>query len=586
MAEVANRVSFSVNDAIRWYSRNAHSTASRNENVAFESVHSKVMDLLPGKGSSILDVGAGSGRDAAWFYRNGYQVSAVEPSQELRRIAKTRHRNANIQWFDDRLPTLAKVLKSKLTFDLVWVNALWHHIPKNEQRQALRKLVSVLSPGGSVMVSLRRGDTPPHYPARIVTSGELEQLARDLGLITVRVQPCEDALKRENVSWDVLWFRLPDDGTNALPLLRHVVFNDSRSSTYKLALLRVLVRIADGASGYARLIKEEEQIELPLGLLGLFWIRAFQPLFVESLPQLPNGRRMSFAKSAFEELVNSTSPYDLRPGQQVIGDKLKTLRTAISDASRCILRMPVKHITFPGSAETVFSRSSRAHRKKTKVERIDETFLWSFGGFSLPRNLWQAMSRYAPWIEPAIETEWILLMQKYQKDRPSTWDSLRSSLRWMDAKHDTSLVRNRVENLTEHGKTIFCTWTGRRLRRNVEIDHCFPFGAWPCNDLWNLLPSQPKVNRSKSDRLPTLELLDDSRSRIGDWWTEAYFHTNEMQNRFIVEATSALPNVERESGSVTVDSVFEALLAQQMVLKRDQKLKEWEPTLAMSVDSN
>ena len=586
MTEVPNRGSFSVNDAIRWYNRNAHSTASRNENVAFESVHNKVMDLLPGEGSSILDVGAGSGRDASWFYRNGYQVSAIEPSAELRRIAIERHRKANIRWFDDRLPTLEKVLKSKLTFDLIWVNAVWHHIPKNEQRRALRKLVSVLSPGGSMMVSLRDGDHPADYPSRSVTSGELEQLARDFGLFTVRVQPSEDALERKNVNWEVVWFRLPDDGTNALPLLRHVVFNDSKSSTYKLALLRVLVRIADGASGYARFIEEREHIELPLGLLGLFWIRAFQPLVFKRLPQLPNGMRMSFAKEAFEELVKSTSPYDLRPGQQVVGDQLKTLRTAISEASQCILRMPVKHITFPGSTETVFYRSSRAQRSKTKVQRIDEAFLWSFGGFSLPQNLWQAMSRYTPWIEPAIEAEWILLMQKYQKDRPSSWDSLRSSLRWMDVKHETSLVRKRVENLTEHGKSIFCIWTGKRLRRNVEIDHCFPFAAWPCNDLWNLLPSQPKVNRSKSDRLPTLELLDKSRSRIGDWWTEAYFHTNEMQNRFLVEATSALPNVSSESGSVTVDSVFEALLSQQMVLKRDQKLREWEPTLAMSVDSN
>ena len=44
----------------------------------------------------------------------------------------------------------------------------------------------------------------------------------------------------------------PDDGTGALPLLRHIVFNDQKSSTYKLALLRTLVRIADSAGGFAR----------------------------------------------------------------------------------------------------------------------------------------------------------------------------------------------------------------------------------------------------------------------------------------------------------------------------------------------
>ena len=65
-----------------------------------------------------------------------------------------------------------------------------------------------------------------------------------------------DARGRADISWEVVWLRLPDDGTNALPLLRHVVFNDRKSATYKLALLRVLVRIAGSASGLSRESKD------------------------------------------------------------------------------------------------------------------------------------------------------------------------------------------------------------------------------------------------------------------------------------------------------------------------------------------
>lgn len=43
-----------------------------------------------------------------------------------------------------------------------------------------------------------------------------------------------------------LWFnvalRMPDDGTGALPLLRHVLLNDPKSAAYKLGLLRALCR--------------------------------------------------------------------------------------------------------------------------------------------------------------------------------------------------------------------------------------------------------------------------------------------------------------------------------------------------------
>ena len=87
-------------------------------------------------------------------------------------------------------------------------------------------------------------------------------------------------------SWLV---RLPDDGTGALPLFRHVILNDDKSSTYKLALLRSLSRIADGAAGYAR-TRGDDQVAVPLGLVALYWIRLFKPLLDAGLPQSPRNR--------------------------------------------------------------------------------------------------------------------------------------------------------------------------------------------------------------------------------------------------------------------------------------------------------
>jgi len=59
-----------------------------------------------------------------------------------------------------------------------------------------------------------------------------------------------------------------------------------KSSTYKLALLRVLCRIADGTAGYARMVEGAPHwIELPLGLVALFWLRQYMPLLKAGLPQ-------------------------------------------------------------------------------------------------------------------------------------------------------------------------------------------------------------------------------------------------------------------------------------------------------------
>ena len=54
---------------------------------------------------------------------------------------------------------------------------------------------------------------------------------------------------RGHVSWETLVFTIPDDGTGSLPLLRHIIVNDNKSSSYKLGLLRVLTRIAESAPG-------------------------------------------------------------------------------------------------------------------------------------------------------------------------------------------------------------------------------------------------------------------------------------------------------------------------------------------------
>ena len=50
------------------------------ERLSFEEIRAPVLDLLPECDACILDVGAGIGRDAAWFAANGHNVVAVEPS--------------------------------------------------------------------------------------------------------------------------------------------------------------------------------------------------------------------------------------------------------------------------------------------------------------------------------------------------------------------------------------------------------------------------------------------------------------------------------------------------------------------------
>jgi hypothetical protein len=148
------------------------------------------------------------------------------------------------------------------------------HVAPPDRPRAIRKLVTLLKSGGLLILTLRHGPVEPDrgmYPANLA---EVESLARSHGLIVVRVDEATDAQGRADVTWTRVAFRLPDDGTGALPLLRHVILNDAKSSTYKLGLLRALCRIADGAAGLA-LDAGDTHVAVPLGLVALTWLRLY-----------------------------------------------------------------------------------------------------------------------------------------------------------------------------------------------------------------------------------------------------------------------------------------------------------------------
>ena len=63
---------FTVRDVVASYDANAPTLAPGYEDLPFEEVHASVLDLLPDAGACVLDMGAGTGRDAAWFAANGY----------------------------------------------------------------------------------------------------------------------------------------------------------------------------------------------------------------------------------------------------------------------------------------------------------------------------------------------------------------------------------------------------------------------------------------------------------------------------------------------------------------------------------
>lgn len=567
-----------------YYSDNASTLIERYNRIDSGSLHSDWLKHLPEEPGVACDIGAGTGRDACWLAEKGWDVVAVEPESKFRQSGKeTSH--PGVVWLDDKMPELHRLRKLNQRFNLILLSAVWMHLPESRRARAFRILTELLLPGGILVISLRHSSSDAelksrsHYP---VSVAELEQYAKDRAVVIRSVTAKKDGQGRDYVSWETVVLELPDDGSGSLPLLRHIIVNDDKASTYKLGLLRTLLRIADGAPGMV-LHQTDDYVEIPFGLVGLYWIKLYMPLVLQKrLIQSPThkpeeNRGLGFATANGFYSLGNLSAFDLRVGSTFGPQWAPIVIRSIREACASIHAMPAHFITYPGQERQVFECSKASVRyRKGSHWRIDKESLAAFGVFRIPLSVWQCLGQLACWIEPAILNEWASLMNAYnaQYDR-SVYDK---AFQWEDSKRNTSQVRkiaSKVQKeLSRRQESLVCTWSGRRLEGDgFDIDHCFPWSRWLNNDLWNLLPTNRTINNQKSEKLPTAWIMHESRERILNWWHEAY-SDEVIKTQFELEAESALPLFG--DGDTSFESVYDAMLYQRTRLRTDQQLAEWQ----------
>ena len=189
------------------YGANASALAAQYESITFAEVHRDLIHLLPAPPAAVLDIGAGSGRDAAALARRGHRVVAVEPTGELRREGKRLHGALAIDWVDDHLPTLHVLRQAKRRFDLVLLTAVWMHLDSLEREAAMDAVADLAADGGQVFMSLRHGPIPEGRRMFDVSADETTSLAAEHGLSCHHHSEREDMLGRSDVRWSFLAMR-------------------------------------------------------------------------------------------------------------------------------------------------------------------------------------------------------------------------------------------------------------------------------------------------------------------------------------------------------------------------------------------
>lgn len=194
----------------RGYTEQADELVARYEAIDFAAKHRAVLALLPPAPASVIDIGAGSGADAAWLAARGYRVVAVEPTEAMRSHAIALHPSPAIEWIDDSLPALHRVIAQKRSFDLVMLTAVWMHLDAEERRLAMASVAALVARDGLLVMTLRHGPVPNGRLMFAVSAEETIALATARGLVPslhVHAESSQASNRDAGVSWSQLAFR-------------------------------------------------------------------------------------------------------------------------------------------------------------------------------------------------------------------------------------------------------------------------------------------------------------------------------------------------------------------------------------------
>ncbi len=186
---------------------NARALSDLYESTTFESVHQSWLFHLPQKPGVMLDVGTGSGRDAAALQLRDWRIFAVDRSLDMLREARRRHSDAPIRWVHDRLPQLTSLKGER--FDLILCSAVWMHLDPTERVIGMRTIRGLLAEEGICVITLRH---PPDLSRGMydVTASETTELAQRHSLVVLQATQSRDPIPewhRPDLSWSTIVVR-------------------------------------------------------------------------------------------------------------------------------------------------------------------------------------------------------------------------------------------------------------------------------------------------------------------------------------------------------------------------------------------
>ncbi len=308
-----------------------------------------------------------------------------------------------------------------------------------------------------------------------------------------------------------------------------IIERDSKTTTYKYALLRGVIDIIQENSPF--IVKVENRIQIPLGLLVEKWMLYYYPILNSqtSIPQINGESNLAFS-NLFIQLISN---YESRGGFSAFYNDLKNkgipndlifdfleLSKKIRDT---ITSMPMKYIG-RSISNHYYSIFNYEKHKIVKSETIGiDTLIQHFGIFTIPIEYYEAFKFLGSFIngQDSVLFKWAEFSVSASGNSLTVDNVLNEVLKSPITRREINESKKLYKEILQKEDSIYCVWTGKKIKK-YDIDHLIPFSVWKNNDLWNLLPSDSKINSQKRDKIPTPEIIERQKGLILEYWDVIY----------------------------------------------------------------
>lgn len=151
----------STQATLTYYNQNARQFADTTLSVDFTATQNRFLKRLP-LHAKILDFGCGAGRDTKYFLEQGYQMEAIDGSEELCKLAES-YTGIPVKHM------LFQELCAVDCYDGIWACSSILHLPYQELREVLQKMAKALKSQGIIYASFKYGSFQGERKGRYFT---------------------------------------------------------------------------------------------------------------------------------------------------------------------------------------------------------------------------------------------------------------------------------------------------------------------------------------------------------------------------------------------------------------------------------